>query len=80
MTTATDITRTYQHTTGLMNTLRYVNDKYNQHTVCQYFAAGEQDIPNVYRHATIEEARATWERLAATLERRGFALRMTEAA
>lgn len=78
-TSAIDITMHFEHARcGGGNALRYVNDKYNTHTVCRYFHAGEQDFPNVYRHETIEKARATWERVRKQMEAEGYKAGRTE--
>jgi hypothetical protein len=79
MNKAIDITRIYFHPKHRIGkSLRYVNDKFNTFTVCEYFGPGEQDHPNVHRHATIEAARKTWDRINTRIEADGYVMVATQ--
>ncbi len=67
-----DITEKYAQGCGT-NSIRYfVSPKTGSHTVVHYMAPGEGDYPEVYRFATVEEARVQWASLRKILQRRGY--------
>ncbi len=68
------LTRKFQNAGLGQNSLTYTANG-SQHIVTHRLNAGETvgNVPEVYRHTTIEAARQTWARLTKVLTARGYA-------